>query len=131
MTKDELLLFRRSLKLDQKAFGAALGVSRQAVSNWENGKFSVPGDIVAQLAAKGIGTLKPLSTSEQKETARKARGWADAYAEMRRPPHNWSHAQVVERWIADGHLLRCPREALAVIASEWPEILETANQGGN
>ena len=130
MTKDELLIYRRSLGLDQKAFGAALGVSRQAVCNWETGRFSIPPDLVDRMAERGIGTLTPVASSaEQKNAAHIARACADEYGKMRRSPNDWSHRQIITAWADRGYT--CPQEAMAIIALEWPDIVKFTNKEGN
>lgn len=54
MTPDELRILRKQYNLTQTEFGAAIGVSRLTVFNWEKAKFAIPGDIVQRLAKANL-----------------------------------------------------------------------------
>lgn len=121
MTGEELRRMRKTKRLTQADLARAIGYSRKSVISWENGVHPIADSAAAKITAACIG---PLHAS--KAPIALVRATVDAYATMRRPPNNFSHAYIVGMWQERG-FTPC-REAQEQILTMFPDVLNPENQ---
>lgn len=121
MAPEEFHKIRKAAGLTQSQMAARLGVTRLTICNWEGTKFRIPDDVLDRLAEKGLEAKTP---KPNKSNVALIRATVDAYRGMRRQPMPVGcHAYIVTMWHERG-FTPC-REAMAAIAAEFPDILET------
>ena len=113
MNSSELHTYRRSLGLTQGDLAKLLGVSRVTVNAWENGRTSVPSDIITRMAnAQGAKQPERALNAQDREALAN-------YTTFR--GRGATHEHIMEVW--RGHKYNVSMEARAAIAAKFPDIL--------
>ena len=74
MTPPELRAWREKQGFSQQQLGAMIGKSRQAIINWEKGRFAIPDLVALHLVSLDVTSMEPeqpKSTPEQRREAQR------------------------------------------------------------
>lgn len=107
MQGDDLLLWRRRAGYTQGTLAEVLGVSRQTVNAWENGRHAVPDDILARL---------PAASAPQTASKPSILTYVTAKA--------WPHLQLYVR--LGKHHVRGPHHPEIVLRRDIPRPIDAA-----